>query len=125
MPRSRRPSHIAERVAACVGIVVVPAVILWTRQTSGALLGVDSFGGAVAAMVLWHAPTVICVMLLRRRTTIVVGGLGATMVLAAVWWRSARDWHSTASFGPGSFGWLLLPLGLLTLRFAESRPRRD
>lgn len=128
MWRPRRPGHIGERVAAGAATVVVPAMILWTRQTSWALLRVDSFGGAVAEVAFWSAPTVVCVMLLRRRATIVVSGLGATAVLTAVWWGSARDWHSTASWRPGLIGWFALPVALLILRFAEGRldrsPRR-
>lgn len=122
MRKPRRPSHVGERAAAGAAIVVVPAVILWTRQTSQAQLRVDSFGGAVAEVAFWSVPAVaVTVLLLRRRQVIVIGGAGATAVLAAVWWGSARDWHSTASWRPALMGWFVLPVVLLLLRFAEGR----
>ena len=50
--------------------------------------------------------------------------LGAIVVLAGVWWSAARDWHSTAPWGPASMGWFLLPVSLLVLRFVEGRLNR-
>jgi len=126
MPRHGwRPSLLGERLGAGAAIVVVPAVVLWARQNSRAQLRVHSFGGAVAEVIFWSAPTALIAMfLLRRRPTIISGGVAATAVLTAVWWGSARDWHSTASWRPALMGWFLLPIALLVLRFVEGRLHR-
>ena len=36
-------------------------------------------------------------------------GVGATIMLGAVWWHFARDRHSTTSLRPALVGWLALP----------------
>ena len=63
-PVMRRPRNLGARLAAGAAIVVVPAVVLWARQTSRAQLRVHSFGGAVAEVVFWSAPTVVVCTLL-------------------------------------------------------------
>jgi hypothetical protein len=51
----------------------------------------------------------------------VIGGGGSAILLAGIWWVSARDWHSTASWRPALAGWFLVPIALLVLRFIEGR----
>lgn len=122
---SWRARDLGARVTAGGATVTLPAVVLWVRQTREALLGVDSFGGALAMALLLSLPTVGgCMLLPRRRPTILIGGLGAAAALSAVWWGSARDWHSTASWRPALVGWFMLPIALLVLRFAEGRFNR-
>jgi hypothetical protein len=122
-PRARR---IIERIGVGSAIVVVPATVLWSRQTPQAQLRVGSFGAAAAEVLFWSAPTiVVCILFLRTRWALVGGATAAVVALALVWWGSARDWHSTASWRPALTGWVLVPVGLLVLRFVEARLARD
>ena len=80
-------------------------------------------GEALAEIMFWSGPTIaVAVVLLSRRSAIVGGAAGATFALSLIWWNSARDWHSTASWRPALAGWLLLPIGLLVLRFPSVAP---
>lgn len=122
-PRIRRPIGRGEllryRLAAVAAIVLVPTVVMWKRQSPDALLG-GSFGDIAGGVTLFSVMTIAVVLVrLRSRLTILLGGSAATAVLAWIWARAARDWHSTASWGPGLFGWFLVPGGLLALSFAE------
>jgi hypothetical protein len=102
------------RVACSALAVAVAASLLWARQTPRSLLGVDSFGAAVAAVVFWSLPTLLVYVLFARsvRAT-VVGGAALVITQAWCWWTFATDPHSTASVGPGALGWIAGPVAAL------------
>jgi hypothetical protein len=122
----RRARRIVERIGVAAAIVVVPAIVLWWRQTAQAQLRVSSFGAAVGEVLFWSAPTIaVCVLFLRSRWALAGGAAAAVVTLTLVWWGSARDWHSTASWRPAVTGWALVPVALLLLRCVEGRLARD
>ena len=110
MDVTARTRPVIVRVAVAALIVVASATVLWMRQNDRALLGVDSYTGALAEVAFWAAPTLLLFVGLIRNT-IAVGVVGAALAVlsSAVWWGSATDWHSTASLGPGLCGWFLGP----------------
>ena len=116
-----RCRHNGARIAASGTIVVAPALILWIRQTPGALMGVSSLMGALFTVLYLCLPSILIVAVrLRRRFTILVGGAIATASNAAVWWTAARDEHSTASIFPFFVGWFLLPAILVLIHIIEN-----
>lgn len=112
--------RIAERIARCASVIALPAVVLWSRQSPQATLRVDSLVTALSQSLFWSGPTVLLVATLFR-----FGGwslfatLISAVVMAITWWISARDVHSTAAFTPAVLGWIVLPFGLVVLRWIQ------
>ena len=98
------------KAGVIVASIVLSAAVLWTRQTSDALLGTGSFPGAVAQVAFWAAPSfVLYFKLARSAPAVFVEGAMLHALFIATWWSSATDWHSTASWKPGGAGWVLGP----------------
>ena len=109
------------KVAVIASSILAAATVLWMRQTPDALLRVDSFGGAVAEVAFWSAPTFVLYVLLARSRVAVAGeGLVLAAIFLAGWWSYATDWHSTASLGPAGTGWFVGPAVVIGVRLAES-----
>ena len=104
---------------------VAATAVLWLPQTPDALMRVGSFPAGIAQVAFWAAPALLAyALLLRTRPGVLLGGTVLIALLTWTWWSTATDWHSTASVGPGSVGWLLGPVGVFVPRQLEGRMGR-
>lgn len=108
--------------------IVAAATVAWMCQTPDALMRVDSFGGAVAQVAFWGAPTYLLYLALVRARDAVLGvGVVLVALFAAGWASYAADGHSTAALGPAFSGWLFGPaivIGVALIERAGARGRR-
>ncbi len=110
---ARQVTHLPLKATFVALAIVIPATILFVRQTDDALLGVDSYWGALAEVTFWAAPGLAVYLLsARTRSAVLLPGVAIVAVLSVQWWHSATDPHSTASLGPGFVGWFYIPLGI-------------
>jgi hypothetical protein len=117
-PGGRQERLYRIRVAFAVAAVLGSALLMWLRQSDDALLG-GSLPEVVLSVVLFGFPGLLLYLALARSaTTVIAGGVLVTGALMAQWWVSARDWHSTASLGPGIVGWIYLPSIVIAVALA-------
>lgn len=114
LPSRQVTQHLPLKAAFVVLATFVPATILFVRQTDDALLGVDTYWGALLSVWFWAAPVLLVYLLgVRYLATVLVLGVGIVSALSWQWWYSATDWHSTASFAPALVAWIYIPIGMV------------
>lgn len=108
------------RLVAVLMVTLAPSIVLWVRQSSDALFNVSSFPTAIILVAFWALPSLIlCALLLKGPWNLGVGSVLSTLLLSSCWWVTAQDSQSTASWLPGSVGWIILPSLLFAVALAS------
>jgi hypothetical protein len=80
-PFSLLPGRILAKAALAAVAVLVAAGVRWTRQSSDALLRVDSYRAAVDQVAFWASPSLVLFILLAGRWPAILGVGTALMAL--------------------------------------------